>query len=278
MEAARAIPERVIEPAKGWSLPDLRELWDNRDLLYFLARRDVAIRYRQAAVGTFWAVLQPILIAGVFAVFFGILAEVPSEEGIPYPMFALAGMVMWLFFANGMTSCALSTLQASSLISKVYFPRLLIPIAAVAPAIVDFLLGFVIVVIAAALYGFPPQPQLLLFPVLVALTVVTILGAGFWLAALNVKYRDVVLVVPFITLLGLFITPVIYPFDLVPENLQPLYAANPMAGILELYRWMILPTDWPGLLLLIPITVSTLLLISGALYFKWAEQSFADVI
>jgi lipopolysaccharide transport system permease protein len=278
MEAARAVPERVIEPAKGWSFPDLRELWVNRDLLYFMARRDVAIRYRQAAVGTFWAILQPLLIAGVFSVFFGILAKVPSEEGIPYPMFALAGMVMWLFFANGMTACALSTVQASTLISKVYFPRLLIPVAAVAPAVVDFSFGFVVVVVVAALYGFEPQIQLVLFPALVGLTLVTILGIGLWLAALNVKYRDVVLVVPFITLVGLFITPVIYPFNLVPENLQPLYAVNPMAGLLELYRWMILPTDWPGPLLLISVGVSALMLVSGALYFKRAEQSFADVI
>ena len=278
MEAARAVPERIIEPAKGWSFPDLRELWVNRDLLYFMARRDVAIRYRQAAVGTFWAILQPLLIAGVFSVFFGILAKVPSEEGIPYPMFALAGMVMWLFFANGMTACALSTVQASALISKVYFPRLMIPAAAVAPAVVDFCFGFIVVVVVAAIYGFEPQIQLLLFPLLVGLTLITIMGIGLWLAALNVKYRDVVLVVPFITLVGLFITPVIYPFNLVPENLQPLYAVNPMAGLLELYRWMILPTDWPGPLLLISVGVSALMLVSGALYFKRAEQSFADVI
>lgn len=270
--------ERVIEPPKGVELPNLRELWERRDLLYFMAYRDIAVRYKQALIGAFWAVLQPILLAGIFAVFFGILAKVDSAPGIPYPLFVLSGFVIWLYFAMAVTDCALSTLASSTLISKVYFPRLVIPLAAVIPATVDFFVGFFVVVIAAWAYGFEPTLKILALPGLLALTFTTILGAGLWLSALNVKYRDVVLLVPFLTQIGLFISPVVYPIDLVPENLQAVYLANPTAGILELYRWIILPTDFPGMLLLIPIAVSIVLLVTGSIYFKRAEREFADVI
>jgi len=256
----------------------LGELWQQRDLVYLLARRDIAVRYKQAAIGTFWAILQPVFLAVVFSLFFGALQKVEAPEGIPYPLFAVSGMVMWLFFANAMQTCSESTTASAQLISKVYFPRMAIPIAAIAPAALDFAIGFVVVVVVTLAYGFSLQIQLLLLPVVAALALATALGIGLWLSALNVKYRDVHLLVPFVILVGLFMSPIIYPFDLVPEHLQPLYALNPMVGVLEAYRWMLLGTDWPGTLMLIPIAASLILTVTGAVYFRKAEQVFADVI
>lgn len=278
MEASPPVRERVIEPPKGWSLPDFKELWARRDLVYFMARRDVAVRYKQAVVGAFWAILQPVLLAAIFAVFFGLLAKVPSAPGIPYPLFVVIGFIMWLYFANGFTDCALSTISNSTLISRVYFPRLVIPIAAVVPSTVDFVFGFLVAVVAALAYGFDPTWKILLLPVLFALTITTILGAGLWLSALNVKYRDIVLVIPFITQVGLFLTPVVYPFNLVPANLQAVYVINPIVGIMELYRWILLPIELPIGLLGISVATSIVLFVTGAMYFQRAEQSFADVI
>ena len=279
MEAAGQ-PARttIIEPAGGKWWPDLRELWDQRDLMYYMCRRDVSVRYKQAIVGFAWAIVQPLFFAAVFSVFFGLLAKVPSAKGIPYPLFAASGMVLWLAFADGLTTCSFSTVMAAGLISKIYFPRLVIPIAAVTPAMIDLIIGFLVMIPIAWAYGFEPRPQLLLFPLLFVLTLATTLGAGLWFSALNVRYRDIVMVVPFFTLVGLFITPIVYPIDLVPENLLPLYVLNPVSGVMELYRWMLLPTDFPGLLLLIPVVMSALFLISGAMYFKRAEPGFADVI
>jgi lipopolysaccharide transport system permease protein len=278
MEAAETTPVRVIEPVGGFGLPSVRELWDHRDLIYYLARQYVVVRYRQAFIGALWAVLQPVSIAIVFSVFLGLLAKVPSEAGIPYPLFAISGMVMWLFFARTLDSASASTLDSQALISKIYFPRLVIPIAAVAAPIIDFLVGFVVVVIVAIAYGFPPGPQILAVPVPFVLALLTGTGLGFWLSALNVKYRDVKMIVPFALLLGLFITPITYPFDLVPDNLQALYSLNPMVGVLELFRWCVLGTDWPGALILIPAAMSVFVFLGGALYFHRAERGFADVI
>jgi lipopolysaccharide transport system permease protein len=278
MEASPQTMVTVVEPAHGWEAPNLREVWGYRDLLYYLARRDVVVRYKQAFVGALWAIVQPLVLAAVFSVFLGLLAKVDSAPGIPYPLFAITGMVMWICFTNALQNCSESTLQSDALISKIYFPRLVIPIAAVVPAMVDFVFGFLVVVGAAIAYGFPPGPAILTVPLILALAIMTALGAGLWLSALNVKYRDVHLVVPLVILTGLFITPVIYPSTLVPENLQTLYSLNPMTGVLEAWRWAILGTEWPGLLLLVPIASSAILLVSGAYYFHRAERNFADVI
>jgi lipopolysaccharide transport system permease protein len=269
---------RVIEPAGGLRFPDLRELWDHRDLIYYLARRDVVVRYKQAVVGALWAVLQPVMIAAVFSVFLGLLAKVPSQAGIPYPLFALSGMVMWLFFARALEQVSSSTVDSEALISKIYFPRIVIPIAAIFAPAVDFLIGVVVVIAVAAAYGFAPGLTLLGFPLAFALATLTAVGVGLWLSALNVRYRDIRLVVPFALLLGLFMTPITYPFDLVPEHLQALYSLNPMVGVIEAFRWSVLGTDWPGTLLLVPVAMSTVLLVTGALYFQHSERGFADVI
>ena len=268
-----------ITPAKGFSFPSLREIWGHRDLVYVLVRRDVAIRYKQTVIGAFWAILQPLLLAAVFTIFFGILAKVPSEAGVPYPVFAVSGMVMWLFFSAAMTGASQSTMANKELISKVYFPRVIIPLAAVVSPAVDFALGLVVVVVVMLLYGLTPEIQALLLPLLVLFALLTALGIGLWLSALHVKYHDIQHVIPFLVLVGLFITPIVYPFELVPEAVRPLYAINPMVGVLETYRWMLFSeSPWPGAVMAIPVITSAVLLVTGALYFQRAERGFADVI
>jgi lipopolysaccharide transport system permease protein len=270
---------RVIEPSTRMRLPQLSELWEYRDLLFHLARRDVAVRYKQSLLGAGWAILQPLLLGIVFSVFLGHLADVPSGNGVPYPVFALSGMVVWFFFANAMTGVSQSTVASAELISKVYFPRILIPLAAVVPAAVDLLVALVVVAGAMAVYGVEPSPRILLLPAILPLALGVALGAGLWLSALHVRYRDVQVLVPFLVLTGLFVTPVIYPFDLVPESVQPLYALNPMAGVLELYRWALFAgSAWPGPVVFIPMAMSVVLLVSGAWFFQRSERSFADVI
>ena len=279
MEAASQTTETtVIEPPKGKWWPDFRELWARRELIYYMARRDVSVRYKQAVVGFSWAIVQPLFFAAVFGVFFGLLAKIESPGVIPYPLFAASGMVLWLAFADGLSTCSFSTVLASGLISKIYFPRLVIPIAAVMPAMVDLVVGFVVMIAVSWGFGFEPRPQLLLFPLCLLLTCAITLGAGLWFSALNVKYRDVLIIVPFITLVGLFISPIVYPIDLLPDDLLPLYVLNPVSGVMELWRYMLLPTEFNPLLMLIPLASSALLLVSGAMYFTRAEPGFADVI
>jgi homopolymeric O-antigen transport system permease protein len=279
MEAGSSAPVRVIEPPSGHSMPSLRELWDQRDLLYFLSRREVAAKYKQSTIGIAWAVVQPLLLAVVFSVFFGHLAKIPSEAGVPYPAFALSGMVLWLFFAAMISAVTISTVANRELVAKIYFPRLIIPVAAMAAPGVDFVIGFIVVLMTLVVYGITPPIQILLMPLAVALVLTTALGLGLWLCALNVRYRDVHLAVPFVILLGLFVSPITYPFHLVPANLRPLYSINPMVGVLETYRWMLFPrAQWPGALVLIPVAVSLVLVVTGAMYFQRTEHTFADVI
>ncbi len=272
-------PTRVIEPVSGWRFPDLRELWDHRDLVYLMVRRDIAVRYRQSAVGVFWAILQPALLAVIFTVFLSLRAGVPSEQGIPYPVFAISGMVLWLFFAGCITKSSDSTVQSAALISRVYFPRVTIPLAAVLPPLVDFAVAFPVVIVTMLIYGVDPSLRLLLLPAVVALALTTATGLGLWLSALHVRYRDVKQAVPFMILVGLFVTPIAYPFSLIPSNLQPIYAINPLVGVLEGYRWTLFAGyDFPGAVLLIPLVASVALLVSGALVFEKMETTFADVI
>jgi lipopolysaccharide transport system permease protein len=245
---------------------------------YLLSRREVAGRYKQSVVGVFWAILQPLLIATVFSVFLGLLAKVPSQPGVPYPVFAVSGMVLWLFVSGGLQNASLSTVAEGQLISKVYFPRVIIPFAYLVPSVVDFAFGFVVVIAAMLLYGVGLHLQIVLMPLLIAVAFVTVLGATLWLSAVNVKYRDVHHVVPFLILLGLFISPITYPFDLVPDNLQPLYALNPVVGLLEIYRWMLFGTTPSAIVVLVPMAACIALLFGGAAYFHRAESTFADII
>ena len=279
MAVGTSAPSRVIEPPTRFAWPSLSELWEHRDLLYLLARREVSARYKQSAIGVAWAVVQPILLAVVFSVFFGHLAKVPSERGVPYPAFAVSGMVLWLFFAGAMSAVTSSTVANRELISKVYFPRVLIPLAAVAQPLVDFAIAFVVVLLTLVVYGVTPPIQILLIPLAVGLALTTALGIGLWLSAINVRYRDVHLAIPFLIMVGLFVSPITYPFHLVPAAVRPIYAINPLVGVLETYRWMLFPTaSWPGTLVLIPIAVSVLLVVTGAIYFQRTEHTFADII
>jgi lipopolysaccharide transport system permease protein len=269
----------VIDADARAKLVSPQTIWRYRELVYFLAHRDVSIRYKQSAIGVAWAVLQPVLLAVVFSVFLGLLAKVPSDYGVPYPVFAVAGLVVWMFFSLGLSRAADSTVASANLISKVWFPRIVIPVAAVLPPTLDFLIALVVVIGAMLIYGVALSPTMLLVPLIVPLVLVTALGFGVWLAALNVRYRDISVAVPFVIQLGLFVTPVIYPFSLVPANLQPLYALNPMVGILELYRWTLFSdAPFPGWLIAVPLVMGPVALVTGSRYFARAERDFADVI
>jgi lipopolysaccharide transport system permease protein len=269
----------VIEAETGLGRPSLRELWDARDLVRLLVRRDVAVRYRQTAVGALWAIIQPLALAAVFSVFLGRLARVPSPGDIPYPLFALSGMVMWLYIQQAFSRSSESTVAAGTLISKVYFPRLAIPIVAVLSPAVDFFVASGVLLVVMTAYGHPPGLTVLAIPLVFALAMATTLGIGLWFSSLAVRYRDVQHVVPFLTQVALFITPIVYSFELIPEQLRPLYALNPLVGVMEAWRWAIFGRmSAPPALVLVPITVSVVLIVSGSLVFRRAERSFADYL
>ncbi|HEY7862668.1 MAG TPA: ABC transporter permease [Thermoanaerobaculia bacterium] len=273
-----------IRPAKGWSPIRLRELWEYRELLFFLIWRDVKVRYKQTLLGAAWAVLQPLLTMIVFTIFFGNLAGV-SSDGLPYPLFSYAGLLPWTFFAHGLTQSSDSLVSSSNLIKKVFFPRLVIPIASVSSGAVDFAFAFLLLVGMMAFYGIWPALTVLAIVPLLLLAITTSLGAGLWLSALNVQYRDVRYVVPFFVQLWLFVTPVIYPASTVVAKLEArglpawLYGLNPMSGVVEGFRWAVLGRGTPpGPLLGASALVAIVLLVSGAFYFRRMEKAFADVV
>ncbi|MBA2764241.1 MAG: ABC transporter permease [Thermoleophilaceae bacterium] len=279
-------PVTVIEPVRGWRLPDFREFWRYRDLLVVLARRDIVVRYKQAIFGPGWAVLQPLLVAGMFAFFLGIITdttEILPDQDLPYGAFAVAGIVLWLAFATGVNMSALSTVMSSMLIEKVYFPRLMIPIAAVAPAAVDMVIGMFVAIAVAIGFGVVPDARVLLAPFVLLLALSLAVGLGIFLSALNVRYRDTTMLVNFVLLAGLFITPITYPYELFvsqfPAALEPIYALNPMVGVLELFRWCLLGTPLPNLAVLaVPFVAAPVFLVAGVLYFERSQRGFADVI
>jgi lipopolysaccharide transport system permease protein len=277
--AAALAPIHIhIEPPRGWIPLNLRDLWEYRELLYFLAWRDIKVRYKQTVLGASWAILQPFFTMVVFSLFFGKLAGIPSE-GVPYPIFSYAALVPWQFFANGLTSSADSVVSSANLIRKVYFPRLVIPTAAVGSGIVDFLLAFLVLLGMMAFYGIVPTVNVVWLPLLLLLALVTSLGAGLWLTAMNVQFRDVRYVVPFLVNAWMFATPIAYPSSLLDEPWRTLYGINPMVGVVEGFRWALLATDTqPGSMILVSAVVAVGLLISGAYYFRRMEKSFADVV
>ena len=269
----------VIEPQTGLPAPEVRELWAYRDLLYYLVRRDFLVRYKQTIAGPLWAVAQPIGMAVVFSVFLGHLAKVPSGKGIPYPLFSLAGLSIWLFISKALQSSAESTVTSADLLSKIYFPRVLIPLAALIAATADFLVALVVVIIACFVYGNPPGVELLLMPIVIFVAMAVSLGGALWFSALFVRYRDIRHVLAFLLLAGMFVTPIVYPFELVPHNLQWVYALNPFVGVLEFYRWSLFGSlGAPAGVLVIPAVVAVITIVTGAFYFRSAESTFADVI
>jgi len=256
----------------------LAELWASRELLYFLVWRIVKVRYKQTFLGAVWAVVQPVMTMAVFTLFFGKLARIPSE-GIPYALFALTALVPWTYFANGLTQASNSLVEQESLLTRVYFPRLLLPLAAVTAGMLDFAIAFLALLGLMAAYGNAPGIAILALPLFVLLAMVTALGAGVWLSALNVQYRDVRYVAPFLVQIWLFITPVAYPGSLVPARWQAVYGLNPMAGAVEGFRWALLGLPQPpARLLAASAGTAVVLLIGGLFYFRRMERSFADVV
>jgi lipopolysaccharide transport system permease protein len=256
----------------------LKELWEYRELLYFLIWRDVKVRYKQTALGAAWAILQPLMMMAVFSLFFGYLARLPSD-GVPYPIFTLCALLPWQLFAHALTESSNSLVANERLLTKVYFPRLVVPIAAVLGGLVDFAIAFVILLLMMLYYGVVPTWAIVTLPGFILLAVVTALGVGLWLSALNVQYRDVRHTMAFLIQFWLFATPVAYSSSLVPERWRALYGLNPMVGVVEGFRWALLgKSEPPGALLAVSVAVVVLLLIGGIYYFRRMEQEFADVV
>lgn len=267
-----------IEPVKGRVSLRLREIWEYRELLAIFVWRDLKVRYRQTVIGALWAIVQPFLTMVIFSIFFGRLAGVPSDE-IPYPIFSYAALVPWTFFANSITQASNSLVNSSDMIKKIYFPRLTMPMASVLAGLVDFILAFIILLGMMFYYGSTPTINILWLPFLVLLSIMTALGVSLWLSALNVQFRDVRYMIPFITQAWLFATPVAYPSSLLSEPWRTIYSINPMVGVVEGFRWALLGTDTaPGPIILVSFIVALGILISGALYFRRMEKTFADVI
>jgi len=271
--------EIMIKPQKGWIPVNLRELWHFRDLLYFLSLRDIKVKYKQTALGAAWAILQPFLTMIVFSILFGKFAKVPSD-GIPYPIFVYAGLLPWNYFSSALSSSGNSLVASSNLITKVYFPRLIIPASASLSGLLDFLIASMILIGMMFFYHFTPNILgIVMIPVLVFLTFMVAVGCGLWLSALNVEYRDFQYVIPFLVQIGMFATPVIYPVTLFPEKYRWLLSLNPMGGIIEAFRASTLghqPINWNSLI--ISSAIGFTVFFTGMLYFRKVERSFADVI
>lgn len=273
-----AAPTTIIEPKKGWVPIDLRQIWDYRELFYFLTKRDIKVRYKQTVLGGLWAIIQPFFTMIVFTLFFGRLAKMPSD-GIPYPIFVYAGLLPWTYFANALSASGNSLVQSANLITKIYFPRLVVPAAASLAGLVDFFVALIVLGAMMIYYGFLPGPAILIFPFLVALTFFCAVGAGLWLSALNVQYRDIRYVIPFLIQLWMFVSPVIYPVSMVKGKYQWLLALNPMGGVINAYRASLLghkPVDWS--LLGISTLIILFIFVGGLYYFRRMERYFSDVI
>jgi len=267
-----------IYPTTGWGFPDLKELWAYRELVYFLTWRDIKVRYKQTAIGVAWAILQPVAMMVVFTLFFGRLAKIPSE-GVPYPLFAYAALLPWQLFARALSESTNSLVTDQRLITRVYFPRIIVPIATTLAAIVDFAIGTGLLMALMLIYGVTPGATVIWLPFFVLLMLVTVLGVGFWLSALNVEYRDVMYTVPFLTQFWFFLTPVVYPSSLVPEQWRVLYGLNPMVGVVEGFRWALLGVgEGPSLMMAASILIAVCLFVSGIIWFHRREQTFVDAV
>ena len=276
---ALPLVKTVIEPSRGWVPLKLSELWEYREVLYFLIWRDVKVRYRPALLGGVWAVVQPFMTMVVFTVFFGRLAKIPSD-GAPYALFAFAALVPWTFFANGLTQSANSLVSSSHLITKVYFPRVLVPMGRVLSGLPDLGLSFLVLLGMVWWYGlFEIRGRLLWLPALAFLAFITAFSAGLWLSALNVRYRDIQHAVPFLAQIWLFATPIAYPSSLLPEPWRTIYSVNPLVGVVEGFRWALLGSGHaPGLSLAFSTLAAVVLLVTGAYVFRRSERTFADVV
>ena len=277
-ETRPRVPLFVVTPSRGWSVPQFTSLWEYRELLYFLIWRDVKVRYKQTALGILWAVLQPFMTMVVFSIFFGALGQFPSD-GVPYPIFAYTALLPWQLFVGSLAASGNSLVGNQQLITKVYFPRLVVPLSAVCVGLIDFSLSFVILLGMMLYYSLYPTAAVLLLPLFVLLAVATALAVGLWLATLNVQYRDVQYTIPFLTQFWLFITPVAYPSSMVPEQWRMLYSLNPMVGVVDGFRWALLgQTTKPDAAIFLSVLVTGILLLGGLYYFRRMETTFADVV
>ncbi len=268
---------RRLEPSRGWPRHLWSELWRYRELLYFFVWRDVKVRYKQTLLGAGWAILQPVLTTVVFTIFFGRLARIPSDD-VPYPVFSMMALVPWTYFAAAVAAGSTSISGYQHIISKVYFPRLIIPLAAVLAPLVDFAIALTILAVLMLWYGLAPGPAIVWLPLLVLLAVATAAAVGVWLSALSVRYRDVRYVIPFALQLWMFVTPVAYPASLVPAGWRTLYALNPMVGVIEGFRWVLADRQPPAALTLVSVAVVIVLLAAGVVQFRRTEGTFADTI
>ncbi len=272
------LPHTRIEPSKGWISLGLRDLWQYRELLFFLAWRDIKVRYKQTALGAAWAVIQPLFTMLVFTLFFGRLAKVPSD-GIPYPLFSYTALLPWQLFAYALTESSNSVVANERLITKVYFPRLVVPLASILAGLVDFVIAFTLVIGMMVWYGVRPTWAVLTLPFFVIFTMATALGVGLWLSALNVQYRDVRYTLTFIVQFWLIASPVAYSSTLVPARWRPFYGLNPMAGVIEGFRWALLgKAQAPGTMLWVSVAVVAVVLVGGLYYYRRMEKTFADLV
>jgi len=267
-----------IQASKGFGGFDLGAIWEFRELLYFLVWRDISVRYKQTILGAAWAVLQPLLTMVVFTVIFGSFAKIPSD-GLPYSVFTFTALVPWTYFSQAISRSGVSLVSDASLVRKVYFPRLLIPLASAAAPLMDFLVSFVVLVLMMAWFGILPHWNLIALPFFLLVTVMTAVAAGLWLAPLNARYRDIGYTIPFLTQLWFFASPVTYPLSLVPQKWRLLYGLNPMVGVIEGFRWALLGHQSPDFAVTaVSIIVVVALLVTGIVFFKWMERTLADVL
>jgi lipopolysaccharide transport system permease protein len=278
MQTENTQPVLILRASKGFLRLNLKDVWDYRELLYFLVWRDIKVRYKQTALGAAWAIIQPVMTMIVFSVFFGRLAKLPSD-GIPYPVFAFAALLPWQLFAFSLTESSNSLVGSQNLITKVYFPRLVIPLSSVLAGIVDFAIAFVVLLGLMLYYGIRPTMAVVWLPLFVLLALATALSVGLWFSALNVKYRDVRYTIPFLTQFWMFATPVAYSSTLVPERWRAWFGLNPMAGVVEGFRWALLgKAGGPGGLIWVSVGAVLLLLTGGLFYFRRTESTFADIV
>ena len=268
-----------VEAAHHRAFPSLREIWEYRELIYFLAWRDLKVRYKQTLLGAGWAVIQPLMAMLVFSIFFGLLAKIPSE-GVPYPIFAYVALVPWNYFSTSITQTSNSMVFGRPLIEKVYFPRIVIPLASLLSGLVDFMIAFAFLVVLMLYYGFYPTSNLLFLPFLILFVMVTALGVGLWLATLNVVYHDIPYITPFLVQFWLFATPIAYPSSLVPARWRILFGINPMTGVVEGFRWAVFGngTGVGASTILVSAALSLILLVTGLVYFRHYERTLADIL
>jgi lipopolysaccharide transport system permease protein len=267
-----------IEPSRGWVSIELSELWTYRELLYFLIWRDVKVRYKQTVIGIGWAILQPLLTMVIFTMIFGNFAKIPSD-GLPYPVFAFTALLPWNLFAGALNRCTLSLVGSANLITKVYFPRLIVPVSAIISGIIDFAIAFVFLLGLMLWFHIVPTWGAIALPIFLLLTLITALAVGLWLSALDVRYRDVGHAIPFLIQIWMFLSPVAYPLSVVPEKWRLLYSLNPMVGVIEGFRWALLGKESPDFkVIAVSTAVVVALLLSGVVYFKRIERTFADVV